>query len=181
MTMLWLLQGPLMRAGMVHHLKKKGTDCKIKQKKERKRETMKWATCAWGCVLCAKKQNCSLFSHTLMDFRGTWSREYWGRGTYVTPLIMGFKGHLGVIWGHWPQIVEICIIGHCIPIRWWIFMGLEQKDIGVWAHMWCQLKHHIRVRIIWVIDPKRPRYAQSVTVSTYFDGFSWDLSKGLLG
>ena len=43
------------------------------------------------------------------------------------------KGHLRVIWGHWPKMVKICTIGQCIHVIWWIFMGLGQNNIGVWG------------------------------------------------
>ena len=48
------------------------------------------------------------------------------------------KGHLEVIWGHWPQMVEICTNGHFVIL--WIFMGFGQKNIGVGAHIWPQLR-----------------------------------------
>ena len=53
------------------------------------------------------------------------------------------RGHLGVIWDHWPQVSRwqwlMCTVGYCIHIFWWLLMGLGQKNIGEGALMWTQL------------------------------------------
>ena len=66
-----------------------------------------------------------------------------GAKAHMQPPKKGVKGHVGFIWGHWPQMFKICIISHCIHILWWIFMGLGLKDIVVLVHMWPQLKDHL--------------------------------------
>ena len=42
----------------------------------------------------------------------------------------GFKGHLGVLWGHWPQMVKIFKIGHCIHILLWISWDRHKRILG---------------------------------------------------
>ena len=61
-------------------------------------------------------------------------------GTHVTQT----QGHLEIICGHWPQMVKICTIGHCIHIQCTLmdFHGTWTKEYwgrGITIYMWCQL------------------------------------------
>ena len=75
--------------------------------------------------------------------------------------------------------VVICKIDHCIHIHWCIFMGLGHNDPWIESHMWPQQ--------MWGQRPSRGQwplvqvFAKRVTVSTYFDVFSWDLDTIILG
>ena len=74
--------------------------------------------------------------------------------------------------------VLFCKIDHCIHIHWCIPMGLGHKDSWVASHMWPQQTGGQRSSggswpLVQVFDKK-------VTVSTYFDIFSWNLDKMIL-
>ena len=75
--------------------------------------------------------------------------------------------------------VVICKIDHCIHIHWCIPMGLGHNDPWVESHMWPQQ--------MWGQTSSRGQcpllqvFAKRVTVSTYFDVFSWDLDTIILG
>ena len=56
-------------------------------------------------------QDMIIVSTYVNRFHRTWAKGYWG------------MGYLGVIWGHWPQMVKVCKIGHCIHMLWWILWG----------------------------------------------------------
>ena len=88
----------------------------------------------------------------------------------------GVKGHLGVndLWFKF-----FCKKGHCIHILWCIFMGLGHNDPWVESHMrpqqmWGQRSSRGHWPLVQV-------FAKRVTVSTYFDVFSWDLDTMILG
>ena len=70
-------------------------------------------------------------------------------------------------------------IDHCIHIHWCIPMGLGHNDPWVESHMWPQQMWGQRSsRGQW---PLVQVFAKRVTVSTYFDVFSWDLDTMILG
>ena len=69
--------------------------------------------------------------------------------------------------------VVICKIDHYIHIHWCIPMGLGHNDPWVESHMWpLQMWGQRSSRGQW---PLVQVFARRVTVSTYFDVFSWDL------
>ena len=97
--------------------------------------------CGGGCVCVCVCDSCVLkiLSPTKLItfpiFDGFWylGKRILMEGHTYDPTKKGVKGHLWIIWGHYPQMVKICTIGHCILILWWIFMGLGQKNIVVRA------------------------------------------------
>ena len=90
----------------------------------------------------------------------------------------GVKGHLGsMTFGS----SFFCKKGHCIHILWCIFMGFGHNDPWVESHIWPQQMWGQRSsRGQW---PLVKFFAKRVTVSTYFDvfSFSWDLDTMIIG
>ena len=74
---------------------------------------------------------------------------------------------------------NFCKIDNCIHIHWRIPMGLGHNDPWAQSHMWPQQMWGQRSsRGQW---PLVQVLAKSFTISTYFDVFSWDLDKMILG
>ena len=74
---------------------------------------------------------------------------------------------------------NFCKIDNCIHIHWRIPMGLGHNDPWAQSHMWLQQMWGQRSsRGQW---PLVQVLAKRFTVSTYFDVFSWDLDKMILG
>ena len=74
--------------------------------------------------------------------------------------------------------VLFCKIDHCIHIHWCIPMGLGHRDPWVASHMWPQQTWgQSSSRDPW---PLVQVFEKKVTVSTYFDIFSWNLDKMIL-
>ena len=82
--------------------------------------------------------------------------------------------------GQWPLVQVLAKKVHYIHILWCIFMGLGHNDPWVKSHMWPQQ--------MWDQTSSRGQwplvqgffFAKKVTVSTYFDVFSWDLDTMIL-
>ena len=82
--------------------------------------------------------------------------------------------------GQWPLVQVLAKKVPCIHILWCIFMGLGHNDPWVESHMWPQQMWGQRSsRGQWPLV--QGFFAKKVTVSTYFDVFSWDLDTMILG
>ena len=88
--------------------------------KETIRSLIVYVVCSMYVYVCGILQNWSLYPHTLMYSRGTWTQGSLGSVTHVTSTDLGTK----VIWGSMTFGSSFWNKGHCIHILWHIFMEL---------------------------------------------------------
>ena len=117
------------------------------------------------------QDNWPLYPHTLMDFHGTWTSRYWGRGTYVTVILRSSRSHLRSLTPKWSRYIQLVTVSTYFDGFSW---DLDNRYWGRGTYV------TLTQRSSEFIDPKMVKILQLVTVSTYFDGFSWDLDKQIL-